>query len=77
MVARYYGESLETYNKTEARALQEFMGWLAANKEKWGDTHAVAIFGNSQLIINFFNRRARPAVEELYESMQVVKEVRE
>ena len=52
------------------------MGWLAANKEKWGDARAVVIFGDSQLIINFCNRRARPAVEELYESMQVVKEVR-
>ena len=75
-MARYYWESLVTNNKTEAHALQELMGWLAANKEKWGDARAVVIFGDSQLIINFCNRRARPAVEELYESMQVVKEVR-
>ena len=45
--ACYYGEELEINNKTEARALQELMTWLATHKEKWAGAGAVVIFGDS------------------------------
>ena len=47
VTARYYGEEFETNNKTEARALQELITWLAKHKEKWAGAGAVVIFGDS------------------------------
>jgi PAS domain-containing protein len=67
--ARYYGEELDTNNRAEAMALQELMEWLVEHRSAWGGAPAVVIFGDSQLIINFCNRRARPAVADLYNCM--------
>ncbi len=48
------------------------MKWLVESR-CWEDGQAVVVFGDSQLIINFCNRKARPAVTDLYEAMASVK----
>lgn len=48
------------------------MQWLVDTRS-WKEGQAVVIYGDSQLIINFCNRKARPAVTDLYEAMQAVK----
>lgn len=70
--ARFYGDELPTNNKAEAKALEELMGWLAENQGEWGEAPAVVVYGDSQLVVNFCNRRARPSVGELYASVQEI-----
>ena len=70
--ASYYGEELATNNRAEAKALEELMTWLVDTR-CWEKGQAVVVYGDSQLIINFCNRKARPAVTDLWESIQGVK----
>jgi ribonuclease HI len=70
--ASFYGEELGTNNRAEARALQELMQWLVHTRS-WEKGQALVVYGDSQLVINFCNRKARPAVTDLYEAMQAVK----
>lgn len=70
--ARYYGEGLPTNNKAEAKALEELMDWLDNNPAQWQGGSAVVVYGDSQLIINFCNRKARPSVAELYTAVQEI-----
>lgn len=64
--AMFYGENLGTNNRAEARALRDLMQWLAEHAHQWANREAIVIYGDSQLIINFCNRRARPSVGDLY-----------
>lgn len=65
--ARFYGGDLPTNNRAEVRALWDLMRWLAV--EKPDPALPVVVFGDSQLVINFCNRRARPSVGDLYEAV--------
>jgi ribonuclease HI len=71
--ALFYGEELGTNNRAEARALQDLMAWLANHRTCWEGAPAIVIYGDSQLIINFCNRKARPSVGDLYAAIQEVE----
>lgn len=67
--ASYYGEDTHTNNRAEARALVEVMEWLKSHEDRLGDC-PVVIYGDSQLVMDFCNRRARPSVHDLYSLVQ-------
>lgn len=72
--ASFYGEDIATNNRAEVTALRECMEWLAEHAT--GDTPPVVVLGDSQLVVDFCNRRARPSVGDLYEAMQRVHALR-
>jgi ribonuclease HI len=67
--ASYYGELWNTNNRAELHALLQLMEWLEHNQSRLSNAPAIVIYGDSQLIINFCNRRARPSVSDLYTDM--------
>lgn len=75
-VARFYGDEVPTNNRAEVTALKECMEWLAQRVSEGEQLPPIVIFGDSQLVINFCNRRARPSVGDLYEAMQRVHGLR-
>lgn len=73
--ASYYGERVGTNNRAEATALGEVMEWLAQHADELGGA-PIVVYGDSQLVMNFCNRRARPAVHDLYMVMTRVHDTR-
>lgn len=73
--ANFYGEEAATNNRAEIRALQDLMAWLVEHRVKLKE-RAVVIYGDSQLIVNFCNRRAKPSVGDLYAAMQEIHRLR-
>ena len=67
---------MHTNNRAEVMALVQLMRWLVENHGEWGGAPSIVIFGDSQLIVNFCNRRARPSVGDLYAAMQHVQQYR-
>lgn len=49
---------------------------ISQEEGAWENKRAIVIYGDSQLVINFCNRRARPSVNELYSAMQEIQRLR-
>ena len=69
--AEYYGEGTPTNNRAEAAALVGLMRWFQKHEELLGPLTPVVVFGDSKLLIDFCNRRARPS-SIFYEALKEV-----
>ena len=65
MSALWYGKERHTVNEAEATELLDLMNFLACITS-WEDIHQVVIFGDSRLVIDFMNQRARLGKSSLY-----------
>ena len=65
MSALWYRRERHTVNEAESATLLELMTFLA-RITSWEDIHQVVIFGDSWLLIDFRNQRARPGKSSLY-----------
>ena len=65
MSALWYGRERYTVNEAESAVLLDLMTFLACITS-WEDIHQVVVFGDSQLVIDFMNRHARPGKSSLY-----------
>ena len=62
---KFYGADLPTNNGAECQALVDLMEIIWEAREKL-QGHEILVYGDSRLVIDFANRKARPGLANLF-----------
>ena len=65
--ALYFGPEASTNNLAEIKALKSLVSWLAEYSAELGPCPNIEVFGDSELVINFLLRFAKPNKPHLRE----------
>lgn len=71
-VGQYHGKLLTTNNEAEAAALQAALAFITANGDRLR-AKVVRVIGDSRLLTDFINRRARPGTAFLVQTIPTIR----